>query len=99
MEIRFVINADHPSLPGHFPGRPIVPGVLLLDAVAGALAADLGLRCTQLKYAKFMSPLLPGEVCRVILTPADGQLLRFDCVVGERPVASGVFVCRPAEPA
>ncbi len=28
----FRIPADHPALPGHFPGRPLVPGVLVLDA-------------------------------------------------------------------
>ncbi len=27
------IPADHPSLPGHFPGRPIVPAVVILDEV------------------------------------------------------------------
>lgn len=99
MELRFVIDADHPALPGHFPGRPIVPGVLLLDEAASVLEAGLGLRCARLKSAKFVSPLLPGELCRLMLTPMDGQMLRFDCVVGERPVASGIFVCRPAEPA
>ena len=31
------IEADHPSLPGHFPGRPLVPGVMLLEQVALAL--------------------------------------------------------------
>ena len=34
------VAADHPALPGHFPGRPIVPGVLLLDAVLQAMRRD-----------------------------------------------------------
>jgi 3-hydroxymyristoyl/3-hydroxydecanoyl-(acyl carrier protein) dehydratase len=31
------VPGDHPSLPGHFPGRPIVPGVVLLDLVFDAI--------------------------------------------------------------
>jgi 3-hydroxymyristoyl/3-hydroxydecanoyl-(acyl carrier protein) dehydratase len=32
-----LVPGDHPSLPGHFPGRPIVPGVVLLDLVFEAI--------------------------------------------------------------
>ena len=35
--MQFIISADHPSLPGHFPGHPIVPGVVLLDRVLEAI--------------------------------------------------------------
>jgi 3-hydroxymyristoyl/3-hydroxydecanoyl-(acyl carrier protein) dehydratase len=35
----FTIPAEHPALPGHFPGRPVVPGALLLDHVLGRRAA------------------------------------------------------------
>ena len=33
-----LIRANHPSLPGHFPGAPLVPGVVILDEVIAALA-------------------------------------------------------------
>ena len=35
-ETRCVIAADHPSLAGHFPGNPIVPGVVILEEVVRA---------------------------------------------------------------
>ena len=37
-EVRRMIGADHPSLPGHFPGAAIVPGVVILDEIVAALA-------------------------------------------------------------
>ena len=36
-EVDRTIPSDHPSLPGHFPDRPIVPGVVILDEVVAAL--------------------------------------------------------------
>ena len=59
----FTIAPDHPALPGHFPGRPIVPGVLLLDAVLRAIAArDPGLPPPgRLLRAKFIAPVRPGQ--------------------------------------
>ena len=64
----FTIPADHPSLPGHFPGRPIVPGVLLLEQVVAAIEARYGpLQGLRLPRVKFVQPLLPGEVATVEL--------------------------------
>ena len=31
------VAPTHPSLPGHFPGQPVVPGVVILDAVQAAI--------------------------------------------------------------
>jgi 3-hydroxymyristoyl/3-hydroxydecanoyl-(acyl carrier protein) dehydratase len=65
-ESSFAIPASHPCLPGHFPGRPVVPGVVLLDQVMeAARAAGLG-RAARLPAAKFLRPVLPEE--RVTLT-------------------------------
>lgn len=60
---RFTIPHDHPCLPGHFPGRPIVPGVVVLDRVLAAIEAGHGgaLGAMRMPQVKFAQPLLPGE--------------------------------------
>jgi 3-hydroxyacyl-[acyl-carrier-protein] dehydratase len=63
---RFAIPADHPSLPGHFPGQPVVPGVVLLDRIAAAIEAAGFPPLRRLPAVKFLAPLLPGQ--RVDLT-------------------------------
>ncbi len=57
----FRVPGTHPALPGHFPGRPVVPGVLLLDHVLRALHHLTGRELAQLKQVKFSSPLMPDE--------------------------------------
>ncbi len=52
---------DHPSLAGHFPGRPIVPGVVLLDCVIAGLETASGRRVVRIDQAKFLAALQPGE--------------------------------------
>ncbi|ROZ79475.1 hypothetical protein [Ramlibacter sp. WS9] len=61
LEFDFQVAMDHPSLPGHFPGRPVVPGVLLLDHVLQAISRFTGQDVGGLRQVKFMSALLPGE--------------------------------------
>lgn len=66
--MRFTIATDHPSLAGHFPGRPLVPGVVLLDRVLEAIEVAHGaLGPLRLPQVKFLQPLLPGEEARVEL--------------------------------
>jgi 3-hydroxymyristoyl/3-hydroxydecanoyl-(acyl carrier protein) dehydratase len=58
----FTIPPDHPCLPGHFPGRPVVPGVVVLERVLDAIEAAYGpLPQLTLPQVKFLQPLLPGE--------------------------------------
>lgn len=68
---RFVVDPAHPSLPGHFPGQPVVPGVVVLDRVLAAIEAAHGpLGAVRLPQVKFVQPLLPGQPARVELEPA-----------------------------
>jgi len=88
----FTITADHPALAGHFPGNPVVPGVLVLEHVQRALAARVGpVRLIGLPNAKFLSPLRPDEKCVVVFTGiADGNA-RFECRSGARTIARGAL--------
>ena len=89
-------DAAHPALPGHFPGQPLVPGVLLLEQVALALRAWRGLRLSRVLEAKFMTPLLPDQSVRLALSEAtgDGARIRFrierDGAVLARGIVEGV---------
>ena len=58
-------DVGHPALPGHFPGHPLVPGVLMLEQVALALRAWRGERLSRVIEAKFVAPLLPDESARL----------------------------------
>ena len=60
----FSVPADHPSLAGHFPGHPVVPGVLLLDEALRALAQATGRSIGRLQQVKFVAALLPGELAQ-----------------------------------
>lgn len=51
------IAPDHPCLPGHFPGQPVVPGVVVLEEGL-ALAEVVPQHILQVK---FLYPVLPGE--------------------------------------
>ncbi len=70
------VTINEPFFQGHFPGRPIMPGVLLVEAMAqasGVLAVEsLGLAGTgKLVYfmaidgAKFRVPVEPGVLLRL----------------------------------
>lgn len=59
----FVIGADHPSLSGHFPGEPIVPGAVLLDHVIAIVEAGTGRRVAGIAAAKFNLPVMAEKTC------------------------------------
>ena len=88
--MRFSISHDHPSLPGHFPGRPIVPGVVLLDRVVDAIEAVHGpLAAMRLPQVKFVQPLLPGEEAEVAIEAQADARWKFRVLRGDTLLASG----------
>ena len=84
------VPADHPALAGHFPGRPIVPGVVLLELVIAALALPPTQRVAAVASAKFLQPLLPEQDFR-ISWQVQGQTVRFRCATSEALLEQGVL--------
>jgi 3-hydroxyacyl-[acyl-carrier-protein] dehydratase len=84
------IGADHPSLAGHFPGNPVVPGVVLVDHVLDAVEAWLGElpEPLRLPQVKFLQPLLPEQPAEIMLARS-GARLRFRITRGDELIASG----------
>ena len=89
------IAADHPALAGHFPGRPVVPGAVLLDAVIAAAEARTELRVDEVVRMKFHRPLGPETAFTIRLeTRRDGRIA-VSCRAGDEPLLSGVLRTAP----
>lgn len=85
-------GADHPSFAGHFPGQPVLPGVVLLAEVMEALRTaglpDLPGERFDLRAVKFLSPVRPGDEVRIELQGEAGRA-RFEVHCGDKVAASG----------
>jgi len=70
------VTANEPFFQGHFPGRPVMPGVLLIEAMAqtaGAICAlsrgydnpPKSVLFLTIDQAKFRRPVVPGDVVEI----------------------------------
>ena len=75
-EGEYRVRGDEPFLKGHFPGQPLFPGVLLVEAaaqLAGVIAQSdpqipplPNLKLTALRNAKILGTARPGETIRIV---------------------------------
>lgn len=63
------VTVGDPHLQGHFPGNPLMPGVLLVEAMAQAAGLLLpdgsSALLAQIKEARFRRPVVPGDQVRI----------------------------------
>ena len=96
----YTVRGDEPALRGHFPGDPIFPGVLLVEAaaqLAGIVAQSdperaplAGLKLTALQNVKISGTARPGETIRLEakVTGRMGNLIQAEAAaqVGSRKI-------------
>jgi 3-hydroxyacyl-[acyl-carrier-protein] dehydratase len=84
------VPADHPAYAGHFPGAPVLPGAVLLDAVLGALE-EQALRSWLISAVKFCTAVRPGEPLELEYETVPSGAVRFRVLSGARTVATGML--------
>jgi 3-hydroxyacyl-[acyl-carrier-protein] dehydratase len=101
------VTANEPFFSGHFPGYPIMPGVLMIEAMAQAGGAlllteipDRDKRLmvfTGIEKAKFRKPVTPGDQLRieveVLVWRTTAVKMQGRAYVGDKPVCEATLSC------
>jgi 3-hydroxymyristoyl/3-hydroxydecanoyl-(acyl carrier protein) dehydratase len=86
------VEASHPSLAGHFPGNPVVPGTLILDKVCSAVENQFpGSTLSEIRKVKFLGPLAVGKPFFIRIASLSHGV-DFECVQGEHLIANGTLI-------
>jgi 3-hydroxymyristoyl/3-hydroxydecanoyl-(acyl carrier protein) dehydratase len=91
-EVSRIILANHPTLPGHFPGAPLVPGVVILDEVLAALIEwRQDSQLTGIRMVKFLAPLQPEQAFTISLAVRNEHAaeVNFWCRAEDRVIVEG----------
>ncbi|MCB9061197.1 MAG: beta-hydroxyacyl-ACP dehydratase [Halobacteriovoraceae bacterium] len=86
-------NAEHPIFSGHFPGNPILPGVVQVEIMAQAsgfimtkiipnpFESEIGMALMSVEKAKFRKPVLPNMELKIECTcvKSRGKIMEHEC--------------------
>ena len=92
MSATIAVPADGPYFEGHFPGRPILPGIVELALVAEALApGGSASEISTIPFTRFRSLVLPGDRLEVSSMPRESGGARFEVRRAGALVANGAL--------
>lgn len=85
---------DHPAFAGHFPGAPILPGVVILDVALNVIAEAHQLRLDQCEIgsAKFLNPVRGGDTLAFHHRRLASGTIQFEVRLSDALVASGTLL-------
>jgi hypothetical protein len=92
VSLRLAAEADHPAFAGHFPGHPILPGILLVHWAAQFAEGFLGVGagCGEVANLKFTEPTFPGQAFELALESRP-EGVAFEFSREGKPKASGML--------
>ena len=93
--IRLDIPHDHASFPGHFPGNPILPGVLLLERVMSYVQSQLTspLQKYTLYNVKFLAAVSPGDRLSLMLSEGSSHEKHFSMHIVQDGENDSILAC------
>lgn len=95
MTYSFTIQASHPSLKGHFPDNPIVPGVVILDEVINIVKTlKPELTVTAIPMVKFIHLLMAEQQVTVEITEKSDNKISFNCTHDETKLVTGQMILK-----
>lgn len=90
LNAQFRVTSSHPSLSGHFPDNPIVPGVVSLDNIAQGLIRHVpDMQLDGFPQVKFLRPLRADVDAVIAYTAKSDTLYQFNCESEEGLLLSG----------
>lgn len=98
MPYSFTIKSTHPSLKGHFPDNPVVPGVVVLDEVLNIVKSlKPGFTIDAIPMVKFTHPLLPEQQVSVEINEKNDTTISFNCSFNEIKLATGQLTLKSVQ--
>ncbi len=93
--IKLDIPHDHASFPGHFPGNPILPGVLLLERVMSYVQSQITspLQKYTLYNVKFLAAVSPGDQLSLVLSAGSSNEKHFSMHIVQAEKHDSILAC------
>lgn len=95
IEAEYNITLDHPSLKGHFPGNPVIPGVVILEKVLQTIKQSHHSDNYKIVMTKFLQPLIPPATLAIHLTEPSENRIIFKATVKSDVISSGIIELKP----
>lgn len=93
MTASLCISSDHPALPGHFPGAPVIPAVVIIDTIVARQKIDFPqFSVVALRKIRFLTMLKPDAQFQLEWSEIRGDQLRFRCSLDGAVFADGTLI-------